>query len=280
VQPINSFGQNVTPPGTANANPRKLPQSTIYGFNGTFPGPRINAEYGRAVLVRFENHLDEANGYDRMDFGAPNHAFLTHLHNGHTACESDGNPHHAHRRFSPLGRHHYEAAYEPGEWLDNLYLNYPAGGDDREKQSFLWFHDHVHGHTGANVYRGMVGLMPIYDPKIDRGDETDPTACAFPAGAPTTRTAPSTSTTTSRSPSTTVASTTASRGTRTPTPDPAKRTRNGGAGAISVTCPATASSATCSPSMGPPTRCWRSTGASTACASSTRRSRASTTSSS
>ena len=49
--------------------------------------------------------------------------------------------------------------------MDQLYLGYPAGGDDREKQSFLWFHDHVHGHTGANVYKGMVGLMPIYDPK-------------------------------------------------------------------------------------------------------------------
>ena len=70
VQPINSFGKNVTPPRSANANPRYLPESTIYGFNGTFPGPRINAEYGRAALVRFENHLDKDNGYDRQDFGA------------------------------------------------------------------------------------------------------------------------------------------------------------------------------------------------------------------
>ena len=38
---------------------RTLPPSTIYGFNGTFPGPMINAEYGKPALVRFENHLDE-----------------------------------------------------------------------------------------------------------------------------------------------------------------------------------------------------------------------------
>src|SRR4029078_9010165 len=38
---------------------RTLPLSTIYGFNGTFPGPMINAEYGKPVLVRFENPLDE-----------------------------------------------------------------------------------------------------------------------------------------------------------------------------------------------------------------------------
>jgi FtsP/CotA-like multicopper oxidase with cupredoxin domain len=32
----------------------------------------------------------------------------------------------------------------------------------------------VHGHTGANVYKGMVGLMPIYDPLLDAGDERLP----------------------------------------------------------------------------------------------------------
>src|SRR3954452_13445077 len=92
VQPISSLGKNTTPPRGGNANVRNLPDSTIYGFNGTFPGPRINAEYGRASLVRFENHLGEDNGYDRQDYGAPNYSFLTHLHNGHTAPESDRNP--------------------------------------------------------------------------------------------------------------------------------------------------------------------------------------------
>src|SRR3954447_3909722 len=180
VQPIDSFGRNVVPPGSANANPRSLPQSTIYGFNGTFPGPRINAEYGQPAIVRFENHLDVSNGFDRQDFGAPNYSFLTHLHNGHTAPESDGNPHYAHHRFGPFGRLTHEAAFEPGEWVDHMYLGYPAGGDDKEIQSFFWFHDHVHGHTGANVYKGQVGIMPLYDPKIDRGDETDPNGLRLP----------------------------------------------------------------------------------------------------
>jgi FtsP/CotA-like multicopper oxidase with cupredoxin domain len=180
VQPIDSFGKNVAPPGIGNSRPRKLPSSTIYGFNGTFPGPRINFEYTKPALVRFENHLDVDNGNVRQDFGAPNYSFITHLHNGHTAAESDGNPAQGHRRFSPLGRLDHEAAYEPGEWVDNLYLGYPAGGDDREIQSFFWFHDHVHGHTAANVYKGMVGIMPLYDPKIDRGDETDPNGLRLP----------------------------------------------------------------------------------------------------
>ena len=147
---------------------RTLPASTIYGFNGTFPGPMINAEYGRPVIVRFENHLDEnPMNLDRQDFGSPDYTFLTHLHNAHTAPESDGNPHYA-MRGGPRG-----VGYRPGQWVDNLYLNWPAGGDDREKQSFFWFHDHRMDHTGANVYKGMVGLYPIYDPagNADMGDE-------------------------------------------------------------------------------------------------------------
>ena len=65
-------------------------------------------------------------------------------------------------------------------WFDNLYLNWPAGNDEREKQSFFWFHDHRMDHTGANVYKGMVGLYPIYDPVKDFGDETNPAGLRLP----------------------------------------------------------------------------------------------------
>ena len=148
---------------------RDLPLSTIYGFNGQFPGPMINAEYGKPALVRFINELDQnPQNLDRQDFGAPDWSLLIHLHNGHTAPESDGNPHYSMRQ----GPKH--EGYRPGMWVDNLYLNWPAGNDDREKQSFFWFHDHRMDHTGSNVYKGMVGLFPIYDPKngMDMGDET------------------------------------------------------------------------------------------------------------
>jgi FtsP/CotA-like multicopper oxidase with cupredoxin domain len=169
VLPISADGTRVVPPRKApvtvgSDGSTTLPDSVIFGYNGKFPGARINAEYGKPALVRFENHLGEnPNGLDLQDFGAPgpDFAFLTHLHNGHTAPESDGNPHFRHQ------------GYLPGQFVDNLYLNYPAGGDDREKQSFFWFHDHFHNFTGANVYKGLAGLYPIYDPKnrLDMGDE-------------------------------------------------------------------------------------------------------------
>ena len=174
VLPINSSG---LPTVSFDANGksyaagtlRALPLSTIYGFNGMFPGPKINAEYGKPALVRFENHLDENPlNLDRQDFGTPDWSFLTHLHNGHTAPESDGNPHYS-MRYGPK-----HPGYAPQMWVDNLYLNWPAGYDDREKQTFFWYHDHSMNHTGANVYKGMVGLYLIYDPKngMDMGDET------------------------------------------------------------------------------------------------------------
>ena len=196
VLPIDSFGKPVTPPKAAGVSlsadgTTYLKPTTIWGFNAydrqeagqpVFPGPRINAQYGMGTLVRFENGLDDLHGYPSLDFGAPNQAFLTHLHNGHTAPESDGQPHYSYHRFTDCGdgsragditgkELHYRAAWEPKEWVNQMYLGYPAGGDDTEKQSFFWFHDHVHGHTGANVYKGMVGLMPIYDPDMDNGDE-------------------------------------------------------------------------------------------------------------
>jgi len=159
VEPIDRNGNEVPIPPEAQRKDGYLPDSTIRGFNGQFPGPMINARYGEPVIVRFENHIEPKSLHG--NFGSPDGDFLTHLHNGHTAPESDGNPH-----FRPHGFARYE-------WVDNLYLNYPAGGDDNEKQSFLWFHDHFEGYTGANVYSGLVGLYPIYDEeeKLDPGDE-------------------------------------------------------------------------------------------------------------
>jgi FtsP/CotA-like multicopper oxidase with cupredoxin domain len=186
VQPIDATGAilpglpaGATAAAGTVAGTFKLPKSTIYGFNGTFPGPMINSSYGSPVVVRFENDLDlNPQCLNRQDFGAPDWAFLTHLHNGHTAPESDGQPHHMQDN---------DGGYQPGQWCDNSYLLYTAGGDDAEKQSFLWFHDHRMHHTGPNVYKGMVGLMPHYDVRgthnptgIDGGDETDPTGLRLP----------------------------------------------------------------------------------------------------
>jgi FtsP/CotA-like multicopper oxidase with cupredoxin domain len=159
-----------------DGRPTSLPESWMSTFNGTFPGSMIKAVYGQPCLVRFENCMNPDDLPSGMlnDFGVP--SFLTHLHNGHTAPESDGNPFHTHGVMvdgKPMDGYDSWYGGPNGQWyLDNLYLNMPAGNDDREKQSFMWFHDHRMDNTGSNVYKGMVGLYPIYDPILDPGDET------------------------------------------------------------------------------------------------------------
>src|SRR3954449_1265600 len=94
-----------------------LPANTVWGFDGVFPGPVFHARYGEPVLVRIHNDLPAVH----EDFGMPQTS--THLHNGHTASESDGFP---------------EDYYNPGLFKDFHYPNTLAGGDPAEALGFLW----------------------------------------------------------------------------------------------------------------------------------------------
>jgi len=178
VQPIGPGGRPVVPPGGGSGS-LSLPPSMVSGFNGTFAGVMIYARYGTPNTVHFENCLQGWTGSKwsdgGADFGVP--SCLTHLHNGHTSPESDGNPNQC--QFG------YDSYYAPtgannGRWYyDNLYWNHPPDGDDSECQSTFWFHDHRLDNTGPNVYSGMVGLYLLYD-KEDCGDETNPTGYHLP----------------------------------------------------------------------------------------------------
>ena len=130
----------------------------------------INAEYGKPALVRFENHLDEnPDNLDRQDFGSP----------GLVVPDPPAQrPHGVGERRQPALLVQVRAeeprlrARRCGS--TTCTSTGPPAYDEREKQSFFWFHDHTMDHTGANVYKGMVGLYPIYDPTngMDMGDET------------------------------------------------------------------------------------------------------------
>jgi hypothetical protein len=63
-----------------------LPVQPLWGFDGLVPGPLYVERYGRPVLVRNHNNLPANNGGFGKNF------VTTHLHNGHTPAESDGNP--------------------------------------------------------------------------------------------------------------------------------------------------------------------------------------------
>jgi len=152
---------------------RELPPDECWLFDGLFPGPRIHARYGRPVMVRRYNDLPTLAQH--TGYGRPTPS--THLHNGHTPSESDGNPLYT---------------FPSGLWRDYFHPNVCAGfpatglnpaGDVRETLTSLWYHDHCLDFTSQNVYRGNMGLYYLFN-EFDTGNEQDPsrTAWRLPSG--------------------------------------------------------------------------------------------------
>jgi FtsP/CotA-like multicopper oxidase with cupredoxin domain len=130
-----------------------LPLQRIWGYNGIFPGPTFRAFYSEPILVRIHNDLPA----NHVGFGMPETS--THLHGGHTGSESDGFP---------------NDFYASGLFKDYHYPNLLAGGDPREADTTLWYHDHRLDFTAQNTYKGLVGFYDLYDDVtgLDTGDET------------------------------------------------------------------------------------------------------------
>jgi len=145
-----------------------IPAQTIWGFNqggsastdvATFPGPTIVTRYQSPVVVRRFNELpvQSQNG----GFGVPE--VCTHLHNFHSAPESDGGP----CRWFFRGQYfdHYYAMQQAG-----FASSHQPNGDINESLSTLWYHDHRIDHTAENTYKGMEGFHLIFN-QFDTGDE-------------------------------------------------------------------------------------------------------------
>jgi FtsP/CotA-like multicopper oxidase with cupredoxin domain len=133
-----------------------LQPSYIWGFNGRYPAPTVLNAYGHPTLVRFRNSLPA------VTTSIGRNELTVHLHNGHTASESDG--------FAG-------DFYGPGLFKDNHYAMAYAGiddfggnGDPREAMHTFWFHDHRAAFTAGNNYLGLNGMFIAYDKK-DPGHE-------------------------------------------------------------------------------------------------------------
>ena len=147
----------------SNLNPQNGSIAWMYsgaGQGASTPGPTLVARYGEPVFVRRYNDLPTSDVI-KMPIGYP--AITTHLHNAHTASESDGFP----MDFAMSGQywdHHYGMLY--------------ARNDPREALGSLWYHDHMIDFTATNVYAGLSGMAIFYD-DLDSGDENDPNPSAL-----------------------------------------------------------------------------------------------------
>src|SRR5262249_27243661 len=132
------------------------------------PGPTIHARYGEPIVVRFRNRLPPVSQF--TGFGRPE--ITVHLHNGHTATESDGFP--ADFYVTPLFKDNHYANVFAG--FDSTH---PPNGDPAGALGRLWSHAPRVEFTAPNVYRGLAGFYLLFD-DVDPGDEL--TGLQLPSG--------------------------------------------------------------------------------------------------
>jgi len=132
---------------------RDLPPTLLWGYDGKFPGPTIEASENQPVHVRWINDLRDietglprATHYFEIDthMGGPDAdgqapRTVVHLHGGHVPSSFDGFP---------------ESTFVSGG--SRLY-RYP----NTQLPATLWYHDHALGITRYNVMMGLAGLYVI-----------------------------------------------------------------------------------------------------------------------
>src|SRR6185312_16306166 len=105
----------------------------IWGYDGTVPGPTIEAERGQPVVVQWRNQLDGT--LPVVVTTAPE------------AADTSGVPVQCVPGLS---------GGTPGQ---DAAFGYPMG----QRAALLWYHDHVMGVTRFGVYAGLAGLWIIRD---------------------------------------------------------------------------------------------------------------------
>ena len=99
-------------------------RSTIWGYEGLFPGPTIKVHQNRRTAVRHKNRLTIPT--------------VVHLHGSATPSDSDGFP---------------TDLVMPGR--DKVYF-YP-----NHRAATLWYHDHTMDYTGRNIFMGLAGMYIV-----------------------------------------------------------------------------------------------------------------------
>lgn len=133
--------------------------TTIFGYNGTYPGPTIEVMKDVPVLVKWTNNLPDEHllPVDHTLHGTmntPDVRTVVHLHGANVEADSDGHPEAWFtRNYKTVGQNFTRKVYE--------YTNHQPG-------AILWYHDHAIGITRLNVYAGLAGFYLIRDSLEDR----------------------------------------------------------------------------------------------------------------
>jgi len=134
---------------------KQFPLTYIWGYEGIFPGPTIEAVKDKSIWVRWINNLPSKHflPVDRTLHGAsdsPEVRSVVHLHGANVDWESDGHPDAWFTKdYTFTGKTFKRKVYR--------YTNHQPG-------TLMWYHDHSMGITRLNVYAGLAGLYILRDP--------------------------------------------------------------------------------------------------------------------
>lgn len=135
---------------------RDFPETPLWGYEGSYPGPTIEVRTGEHVKVKWINNLpvnEHLLPVDTTVHGAepnvPRVRTVVHLHGGNTPAGSDGHP----EAWFTNGFGVVGPAFET-----EIY-DYP----NNQPATTLWFHDHAVGITRLNVYAGLAAFYIIRD---------------------------------------------------------------------------------------------------------------------
>jgi spore coat protein A, manganese oxidase len=137
---------------------RDLPPTDVWTYNGSWPGPTIEARRDQPVTVKWTNNLPTKHflPIDTTLHGAeadlPQVRAVPHLHGAQTLPESDGYP----EAWSTSDG-------KQGPFYRGDTCHYP----NSQPAATLWYHDHGMGITRLNNYAGLSGLYLIRDDEED-----------------------------------------------------------------------------------------------------------------
>lgn len=133
---------------------RDLPPTTLWGYNGSWPGPTIEARREQPLNIRWVSKLPFTHllPIDPSIHGAestlPAVRNVAHLHGACVMPDDDGYPE---AWFTAHGEH--GPKFNP----------HPSSYPNCQPSTTLWYHDHCLGITRLNVYAGLAGFYLIRD---------------------------------------------------------------------------------------------------------------------
>jgi spore coat protein A, manganese oxidase len=131
-----------------------FPPTRVWGYDGLYPGPTIEAFKNIATYVLWDNKLPSKHilPYDKTLHGTvddPEVKTVVHLHGAKVESTSDGHPEAWFTNgFKITGSEFTRKTYK--------YTNFQSG-------TTMWYHDHAMGQTRLNVYAGLAGFYILRD---------------------------------------------------------------------------------------------------------------------